>query len=277
MLGALSIGVLATWFVGGWLIAPHASVVGKPPADLPVTSISLPSESGVNVAGWHIFAESSQGTVVLLHAKHGTRRSMLGRARLLYAAGYSIVMIDLQGHGESIGQQITYGHLERHDAQAAVEFARQAHPDEPVAVLGVSLGGAAALLASPLGIDALILESVFPDITDAVHNRVALNLGFLAFIPTQLLLVQLRPRLGLAVSDLRPIEYLPQVNCPILIISGIEDRRTKAAETEQMFAAAKQPKELWLVPDASHVDLHRASPEEYETRVLGFLDRHIQP
>jgi alpha-beta hydrolase superfamily lysophospholipase len=202
---------------------------------------------------------------------------MLGRARLLDAAGYSIVMIDLQAHGESTGQQITYGHLERYDAQAAVEYARQAHPDEPVAVLGVSLGGAAALLASPLGIDALILESVFPDITDAIHNRVALNLGLLAFIPTQLLLVQLKPRLGIAASELRPIEYLPQVNCPILIISGIEDRRTTAAETEQMFATAKQPKELWMVPDASHVDLHRASPEEYETRVLGFLDQHIRP
>ncbi len=201
---------------------------------------------------------------------------MLERARMLNAAGYSIVMIDLQAHGESRGKQITVGYLEKHDARAAVAFARQLHPKEPVGVIGVSLGGASVLLASPLGVDAVVLESVYPSINGAVHNRVAMRLGPLSFVPAELLLVQLKPRLGISRTQLRPIDHLPNVGCPVLIISGKEDRHTTESETRKMFSVAREPKELWLIDGASHVDLYRAFPEEYKARVLPFLEQHMQ-
>ncbi|MGZ0166109.1 MAG: alpha/beta hydrolase, partial [Planctomycetales bacterium] len=115
------IGLFASWFVAGQLVASRPQKIGSPPADLRATSISLKSDSGSTVAGWHILADDSRGVIVLLHGIRGSRRSMLGRARMLYGEGYSIVMIDLQGHGESSGEQITIGHLENHDARAAVE------------------------------------------------------------------------------------------------------------------------------------------------------------
>ncbi len=276
MLGLLVVGLFASWVVAGWLVAPHPRVIGDPPTDLPAMSISLVSDSGTTVAGWHIQSQTSKGVVVLLHPIRGSRLSMLERARLLHAAGYSIVMIDLQAHGESPGKQITVGHLEKHEARAAVEFARQKHPNEPIGVVGVSLGGASALLSSPLGIDALVLESVYPNINDSVHNRVAAKLGPFSSIPAELLLVQLRPRLGISLSQLRPIDHVSDVGCPVFLISGTEDRHTTASETKQMFAAARQPKELWLVDGAAHVDLYSVSPEEYKTRVVGFLNQHMR-
>ena len=185
-------------------------------------------------------------------------------------------MIDLQAHGESLGEHITIGYLEQHDVRAAVEYARQHHPEEPIGVVGVSLGGAATLLASPLEIDALVLESVYPNIHDAIHNRVAAKLGMLSFIPAEILLMQLKPRLGIAPAQLRPIDYISQVDCPLFLVSGSDDLHTTAHETEQMYALAQQPKELWLVDDAAHVDLYDASPEEYQQRVIRFFNRHLR-
>lgn len=272
----LVVGLVASWIVGGWLVAPQPCAIGEPPSDLPATSISLASDSGATVSGWHLRAEGGEGVVVLLHPNRGSRLSMLQRARLLYGAGYSIVMIDLQAHGESPGGHITMGHLEKHDARAAVEFARQEHPNEPIGVVGVSLGGASALLASPLRIDALVLEAVYPTIEEAVHNRVAAKLGPLSSIPAELLLVQLRPRLGISASQLRPIDHLPKVGCPVYLIAGAEDRHTPTAETRAMFAATRQPKALWLIDGAVHEDLHRVSPVEYKTRIVGFLNQHMR-
>jgi alpha-beta hydrolase superfamily lysophospholipase len=201
---------------------------------------------------------------------------MLESARLLYTAEYSIVMIDLQAHGESPGTHITIGHLEQHDVRAAVEFARRQHPNEPIGVVGVSLGGASALLTSPLGIDGLVLESVYPNINDAVHNRVAAKLGPLSAIPAELLLIQIKPRLGISPSLLRPIDHVPNVACPLLVISGAEDHHTTATETKEMFSVALQPKELWLVEGAGHEDLYSASPAEYQSQVLGFFDQYMR-
>lgn len=271
----LVVGLFASWFVAGQLVASRPQKIGHSPADIPGTSISLESESGATIAGWHILADDSIGVIILLHGIRDSRLSMLDRARFLSAAGYSIVMVDLQGHGESSGEQITIGHLEKHDARAAVEFARQQHPDEPIGVVGVSLGGASALLASPLGIDALVIESVYRDIESAINNRVAARLGPLSAIPAGLLLMQLEPRLGIEKSQLRPIDHISETECPIFVISGTEDLHTTAAETRSLFEAAKEPKELWLVDGAAHVDLLDNSPTEYQSRVTVFFDEHL--
>jgi fermentation-respiration switch protein FrsA (DUF1100 family) len=272
----LFLGLAASWIVAGELVAPNPRVVGPPQTDLPIQAISLPSESGSLIAGWHIHTNDSNGIVVLLHGIRSSRLSMLDRARLLHAEGYSVVMIDLQAHGESPGTHITVGHLERYDVQAAVEFARKTHPDESIGVLGSSLGGAAAVLASPLDVDALILESVYPNIDAAVHNRVAAKLGMFSDVPAELLLLQLNPRLGISPSQLSPIDHISSVECPVFLISGAGDQRTTAEETRAMFKEAKEPKQLWLVEDAAHVDLYRASPDEYKEKVMAFLDRHLR-
>ena len=42
-----------------------------------------------------------------------------------------------------------------------------------------------------------------------------------------------------------------------------------------MFAAAAEPKQLWLHDGAAHEDLYDFNPEEYETRLLNFFEQHL--
>lgn len=257
-------------------MAPRPRVVGDPPHELNAIAFTVNSDSGSLISGWNTQPNSHSGVIVLLHGIRGSRLSMLDRARMLHDADYATVMIDLQAHGESPGDAITVGYLEQHDVRAAVEFARREYPNEPIGVIGVSLGGAAALLASPLDIDALVLESVYPNFHDAVHNRVAAKLGPLSSIPASLLLIQLQPRLGVSPTDLRPIDHILDIGCPVFIASGTEDLHTTESETRALFAAAPEPKQLWLVDGAVHVDLHRKKPLGYRERIVGFLDRHLR-
>ncbi len=268
-------GLITSWIAAGVLVAPCPSAIGAPPADLNATAFTMNSESGSMISGWHTQPEHSNGVIVLLHGIRGSRLSMVDRARLLHNHGYATVLIDLQSHGESSGDAITIGHLEKHDVRAAVEFARHEHPNERIGVIGVSLGGAAAVLASPLDIDALAIESVYPNITDAIHNRVAIKLGPFSSIPASLLLTQLKLRLGISPSELRPIDYIPDIDCPVYIASGTADLHTTETESRELFDAAEEPKGLWLVNDAAHVDLFRYDPIEYHKRIVGFFDRHM--
>jgi len=252
--------LVVTWMTAGSMVAASPQTVGEPPADLPAASITLDSESGSRLAGWHIPSEQKRGVIVLAHPYQGSRLDMLNRARLLHSHGYSIVMTDLQAHGESPGEIVTIGHLERYDVAAAVDFAKENHPAEPIGVLGFSMGGAATLMASPLNVDAVVLESVYSSIESAVRNRVIVKLGALAAVPAKVLLMQLKPRLGISVADLRPIDRLPQVGCPVFIMSGTDDRHTTAEETHAMFEAANEPKEFWMVEGADHEDFVRFQP-----------------
>ncbi|MFT5130975.1 MAG: fermentation-respiration switch protein FrsA (DUF1100 family) [Rhodothermales bacterium] len=272
----IAVGLVVSWLVGGMLLAPKPLVIGPPPGELQAEPIALESESGSTLAGWHLPVPDAQAVLVLGHGVRGSRLDSLRRAVLWQEAGYAVVIIDLQAHGESPGAHITVGHLEQHDIRAAVAFAKAGYASARVGVLGMSMGGAAAILASPLDIDALVIESVYPTFREAIHNRVAEHLGPLAGFPAFLLLAQIKPRIGISPAELCPIDHITKVRCPIFVISGAEDTHTRAAETEALFAAAQEPKQLWLVPNAGHVDLHEAAGADYEARVTAFWDQHLR-
>jgi len=265
-----------SWMVGGALVAPVLHDVGPAPAEMPVETITIPSESGSSLAAWFIPAENASATIVLLHPIRGDRRSMLGRAKLLHDAGYSALLVDLQGHGESPGDQITAGYLERLDVIAAVEYARARNPRHKIGVVGRSLGGAAALLASPLEIDALVIESVYPTLSEAVHNRVAMRVGPLHHLLAPVLLAQLNPRLGISTSQLRPIDNIAAAGCPVLVAAGDLDEHTTLRESERLYAAAKEPKQLSVFAGAAHVDLLQQNPEQYRNEVVKFLNVNLK-
>ena len=56
-------------------------------------------------------------------------------------------------------------------------------------------------------------------------------------------------------------------------MSGEEDRNTRQEDTEALFSRAQPPKQLWFVPKAGHVGLHKAAGAEYESRVVAFLEQ----
>jgi uncharacterized protein len=271
----LVMGVLASWLVGSALVAPVPRTVGPPPSDLPITSTTLSSESGSNLATWYIPQQDSTATIILAHSLRGDRRTMLGRARLFYSAGYSIVMSDFQAHGESPGEHLTFGFIEKLDVKATIQFVKQNHPSHRIGVVGCSLGGAAALLGSPLQIDALVLESVYPAVDEATNDRIKIFLGPLCHLVSPLLLQQFPLRLGINVNDLRPIDHIADAGCPVLIAVGERDRRTTIEESRQLFDAAQEPKELVIFPGADHVDLLNNNRDLYEERILSFLHRQL--
>lgn len=265
------VAVAGVYRIGAALSRPVQAHIGLPPSRLNAECVSFPSQSGAIIHGW-LSHGSRDGSVLLLPGVRANRLSMVGRAQFLRDLGYSVLLIDFQATGESAGDAITFGWRERFDVLASVEFLRHVVPGDRVAVLGSSLGGAAALLAAPpLRVDGAILEAVYPSIDRAVVNRLRIRVGALAEAAAPLLLLQLKPRLGSGRADLRPVDHVGQLQCPVLVIAGEADQHTTLADTQLLFAAAHQPKELWVVPQAGHVDYLEFAGTEYRSRVTKFL------
>jgi pimeloyl-ACP methyl ester carboxylesterase len=268
--------------VGSLLSRPVQSVAGLPPPELNAQPVAFSSLSGATLHGWMTRGRPGGGIVVLMHGVRANRRAMLRRALLLRRHGFSVLLFDFQAHGESLGRHITFGHLEGRDATASVEYARQLFPGERIGVLGVSLGGAAALLApEPLKVDAMVLESVFPDIHSALVNRLRARLGGIAGPILAPLIAPpfewLMPVvLGVGIKDLRPIGQIGKINAPLLMASGTQDPYTTVSEARALFAHASNERQFWSVDGAGHFDLERYDPTSYWGEVLPFLKKHLQ-
>lgn len=274
---AMSILFGGVWLAGSALSAAERQPVGDLPSDLTGVPVSFKSESGATIDGWLLPGKKGTGAIILMHGVRANRLSMLDRGRLFSRAGYTVLLFDFQAHGESTGERITFGYLESRDAQAAVNFLRAQAPGEKIGVVGISLGGAAASLASPpLDVNAMVLEMVYPTINQAISNRLTMRLGRRSGWLTPLLSYQLRPRLGISSEVLRPIDHVGKLNFPKLFIVGADDQHTTLAESRQMFEAASEPKQLWIVEGVRHDDLHRIAKNEYERRTLDFFGSHLK-
>jgi uncharacterized protein len=263
--------VAAAWIAGTVVTRPNRTRVGPPPFRNAET-VSFTSTAGDTLRGWLILGRPGRGAVVLMHGIHDDRRAMIGRARFLTRAGYGVLLFDFHAEGESSGRRITFGATESADAAAAVAYLRRRAPGERIGAIGVSMGGAAALLGdSPLEVNALVLESVYPTIGDAVRDRLTAHLGPLGTVFEPLFLAQLRPRFGVDPDALRPIDHIAMVHVPLLVMSGTADHDTHLDEAQALFARAHEPKTFWAVQGAGHKDLHAYRPAEYEQRVLAFF------
>jgi uncharacterized protein len=239
---------------------PARAVIGAAPEDLRAENVLIASPSGSSLRGWLAPGMPGRGAVVVMHGVRGNRAGLVERMRLLRDAGYSVLAFDFQAHGESPGERITFGFLESRDARAAVAFLRERLPGERIGAIGISLGGAAALIGDdPLQVDALVLESVYPDIESAIADRLEIRLGALGRLMAPLYVLLMEPIIGVPSDRLRPIERIGEA-APVLIVSGTDDRHTTIAETRKTFERAREPKALWGVKGAAHVDLLRHAP-----------------
>ena len=276
LLAGLFLGLLAAWIVGGLLCASANHTVALP-KDLAVEPVSFPSKSGATISGWLLAGETNRGVIVLQHGIRADKSTLVERAKFLTRAGYAVLLFDFQAHGESPGHVITLGFLESRDSQAAVEFAKSKFPGKPIAVIGVSLGAAAAALANPpLDVQALVLEMMFPTVEEATKDRIEMRLGSLGRCLSPLLTTQIPFRAGCRVEDLSPIKSVAKITVPKLFLAGTADRETKFAEAQAIFTNAAEPKVFMAFEGARHQDLHHFAPEQYQKLVLDFLATYLK-
>jgi uncharacterized protein len=276
--GIVIVVIGTTWLASGGLQDSANHYVSPSPLDLHASNITYASGAGVLIHGWLVPGKSGQGVVVLLHAIRGDRRDMISRARFLRARGYSVLLIDFQSHGENRGNRITFGDLESHDVTGAIQYLHHKLPGEKVAVIGVSMGADALVLADGRpAVDAVVLEQMYPTINRAVASRVRSNVGPLAPLFASLVMLEMQSRREIPANRLRPIERIAKIGAPVLIVNGTEDNHVTIEEARAEFAAAAPPKELWAVEGAGHVDLYGFAKGQYERRVGGFLARYLPP
>jgi uncharacterized protein len=268
--------IAVAWMAGGGLSDPVHRDIGRPPLDLEASNVTFVSSSGSLIHGWLSHGTSGKGAVLLLHGTHGDRRDMLSRAEFLRSRGFSVLLFDFQGHGETSGVLTSFGDRESRDVVGGIQYLRHQLPGERIGVIGVSMGAAAFVLADHRPpVEAVVLECMYPTIEQGVANRLRLRLGPFGPMLTPLVMLQLQPRIEIEPGRLRPVDRMSRIGAPVLIINGTRDDYTSIQDARALFDAASPPKEFWAVEGAAHVDLLAFAKVEYERRVGDFLAAHL--
>lgn len=254
----------------------RAEEVAPSPAWGSLESHRLRTRDGEEVGAWFLNGRPDAAGVLILHGHKGQRGHSLGRAELLAAHGYAVLMITLRAHGDSTGDYDDVGFGARNDVIAGVDFLESRRPGRPIIVDGNSMGAAAAVFAGrDLGhrVRGYILESPYQDLRVAVWNRVedALPplLDLAAYVGLNLVAPVFLPNLD-EISPIKAITGIPD-DVPVLILAGEADRMARPHEARALHGQVASHGRLVFVPGAGHGDLLRAAPELYSRTVLDFF------
>ncbi len=239
----------------------------------PASDVAFGTADGLMIRGWYAPSGADSGTVILLHGYQGNRTHMIPRARMLREAGYGVLLYDARGCGTSDGDIVSMGYHETEDLLAAVGFLRE-RGERRIACIGVSQGGATIALAGGrlAGVRGAVCESTYDDLDNSIDRRFRHYIKVPSSVAGWLLHPVGEWRLGCRTAAIAPADSIGRLRAPLYIISGDSDTRVWNEDTRRLFAAAPEPKKLWFVPGADHVDLYGYAPQEYRRRLLGFLE-----
>jgi uncharacterized protein len=183
-----------------------------------------------------------------------------------------VLLYDARGHGRSGDALVTIGRDETRDLLGALAWLRS-RGFADIGCLGISQGGATiALAAANLGdVRWVVLESVFPTLTDAIDRRFRRTVGFPGWLAGAIMVPVAEWRTGMHVGDIAPRDAITALRCPVFVLSGERDTHTLIAGAREVFERAPEPKTWWAVPGASHNDLYGVAKAEYEQRLSAFL------
>jgi dipeptidyl aminopeptidase/acylaminoacyl peptidase len=235
-----------------------------------------------NVLLYGRFFPGAHSSLVILASGYGdTQDQMLSIAEFLHSAGFSVLTYNSRGRPPSGGRYVTVGALEQKDVVSVVNYAvgRSDVDANRIGVLGISMGGASAILAAAKDkrIRAVVDDSGFSDgprvIATAFEHFV--HLPAFPFAPITVAIAD--SRAGIDITRVRPVDVIAEISPrPLLIIHDQGDPVALEDNSLRNFAAAGQPKQLWLVPGSGHADAQIIAKSQYQSRVTSFFEAALR-
>jgi uncharacterized protein len=265
LIGGLAFGYVSTHVMRPYVPTAHLGTAYE--------DVSFTTSDGLQLEGWYIPSKNG-AAVIAFPGRSGSQK----HARMLARHGYGVLLFDRRGEGASDGDGNLFGWGGEKDIYAAVEFL-ETRPDVEsggIGGIGFSVGGELMLQAAAQsnGLAAVVSDgagtrSLPEDLDDIPSPGKWIGLPFLAAKSGAVALF----------SNTTPppelTELVPRIApTPLLLIwapnSGGENMNP------DYYRLAGQPKAIWAIPEAGHIQGITARPKEYERRVVAFFDRALR-
>ncbi len=267
-LAALLLGCAATAACTGLFFQPNRIKVATPDQlGLAYEEVRFKTADGLELYGWFLPATTAAvGTVLQLHGNAENISTHFASLAWMPARGFNVFTFDYRGYGASEGKPTLEGVQLDIDAAMRALLARGDVDKGHIVMYGQSLGGALAAYyaAKPSHrerLRALVIESAFADYVDVAREKFAEHwltwpLQWLPFLTVE--------------DGFSPLPVMAKISpLPVLILHGDQDRIVPVHHARRLYEAAREPKQLWIVPGAGHIQTMQ-NPAERD-RLIAWL------
>ena len=251
-----ALGLILYFMQPTFLYRPVRQILYTPgELGLDFESVVFESADGLRLTGWYVPADDSELTVLFCHGNGGNISHRLDSINIFYNLGVNCFIFDYRGYGESGGRTSEQGtYLDVEAAYKWLMEEKNVSPDS-IIIFGRSLGGSvAAYLAAKVEVKALIIESCFTSYAD-------IGKKFYSYMPVRLF----------AKFGYPTIDYVRDVNCPVMIIHSRDDDIIPFEFGQKLYEAVDAPSEFVEI-FGGHNDGFLVSSEIYKKAWMKWLE-----
>jgi pimeloyl-ACP methyl ester carboxylesterase len=275
--GACVFGAAATMEIPRIPLSSRPSSVGLVYEDVSFAS----RDHAVQLKGWYLPARGDTALIIInggFQNRVDNVVDTLDLSRDLIQKGYSILLFDQRGRGESEGEGHPLSNISN-DIGGALDYLKsRGYPAARIGIIGYCSGAASAcIFASQENIGGLVLDGCFASVSGMVVTQ-ATQRGIPALMVNvfmQGILLSVKAMYHYTLVD--PIDVVSKISCPLLFIHEEYDDFVSLDETQQLFESSRNSaKELWQLPGAGHSQAYQTHPAEYVERLDEFFTAAIK-
>lgn len=246
---------------------------------LPKRDVEIPSVFGYPIKALLVEPYENNRYVIIAHGVTETKINSIKYANLFLDRGFNTVIYDHRRHGESGGKTTSFGHYEKFDLKAVVDWLKnEKEQDLLLGIHGESMGAATMLLYAGLlddGADFYVADCPFSDFKQQlaylIKKDFKIKPGLL--LPIGDAILRLRDRYS--IHHVSPISVINNIKHPVLFIHSRKDDFILPSMTKELFEHKRGPKMLYIAENGRHAQSFNENREDYERIIDKFLDKYI--
>ncbi|MDE6520505.1 MAG: alpha/beta hydrolase [Ruminococcus sp.] len=244
--------------------------------------IYITARDGIRLHAWYLPAEKPTGRVAII--EHGYTSKGLdssAHAYFFHRQGFDCIMPDHRAHGDSEGDYIGFGILDRFDCISWINYVvKRFGEDVRILLHGTSMGGTTVLMASglpdfPENVKCIISDCAFTSPHDVFAHILKRDYHIPEFPVMKINSVMCRKKAGYGFDDYSTITAMKTNDRPVLFIHGALDNFVPTRMVYENYDACIAPKDILVVENAGHGASAYENTEQYESKEIEFINNWI--
>lgn len=247
---------------------------------LPKREVTIRSPFGYPIKALLVEPHQSNRYIIISHGVTETKINSIKYMNLFLKRGFNAIIYDHRRHGESGGKTTSFGHYEKFDLKAVIDWLKKEKgPSLLLGVHGESMGAATMLLYAGMledGADFYIADCPFSDLKEQVSYQLKKDFKVVPSLLIPIADLILRFRDKYSIRHVSPISVIENINHPILFIHSEHDDFILPTMTKELYEQKQGPKMLYLATKGRHAQSYNENPEEYERMIDKFLLTYVE-
>lgn len=245
-------------------------------AEDPGQTVEISSADGIRCSGVYYQNDDSHDWVIALHGYRGDHLSATSLAQHYYTHNYQVLTPDLRACGDTDGNYLGMGWLDRKDILSWIDWIIAQDSDARIVIHGISMGAATTMMTAgedtPDQVVAFIEDCGYTSVWDIFSSELKLRFGMPEFPLMYTANLFAITKAGYSFKEASALDQVKKCEKPMLFIHGTADDFIPYEMMDTLYQAKPgDNKEKITAPGAGHGEAMYLLGEEYWDDVFAFL------